>query len=110
MSLEQVARRVGLQKTSVQAIETGRSGPPLDRYEEIAAVVGAEVRVTVQTAGVADSRENLAVASRHLDDARLALLVRVAQTMPDVDYSMLRGAVEGLEVWARASRAARALG
>lgn len=110
MSLDQVGRRVGLGKTGVQAIESGRSGASLDRYEEIAAVVGAEVVVTVRQAGETAEISALQAALDQLPPDRRILLLRIAQAAADVDDALLRGFVDGLETWARTSRVQRARG
>jgi len=110
LSLDQVGRRVGLGKTGVQAIETGRSGASIDRLEELAAAVGAEVVVTVRPAGETEATSELAIAAARLSPDRLALLLRVALAAADVDDALLRGFVDGLDVWAATARAQRNMG
>ena len=110
LSLDQVGRRVGLGKTGVQAIETGRSGASIDRLEELAAAVGAEVVVTVRPAGETEVSSELAAATARLSPDRLALLLRVALAAADVDDALLRGFVDGLDVWAATARAQRNMG
>lgn len=110
LSLEQVGRRTGMAKTNVQAIELNRSGPSLDRYEALAAALGAELVITLRPIGEAAADEALLSAAAQLPPDRRALLLRLASAISDVDDAMLRGAVDGLEGWARAGRASRALG
>ena len=110
MSLDQVGRRVGLGKTGVQAIETGRSGASLDRLEEVAAAVGAEVVVSVRGAGEAGAASELAAAAERLSPERRALLLRVALAAAEVDDALLRGFVDGLDIWANAARTHRDMG
>jgi len=110
LSLDQVARRVGLGKTGVQAIETGRSGASLDRLEELAAAVGAEVVVTVRTTGETEVASELAAAAAALSPGRRALLLRVAVAAAEVDDALLRGFVDGLDLWAATARAHRNMG
>lgn len=110
LSLEQLARRVGLGKTGVQAIESGRSGAPLDRLQALASALGASLVVEVRAPEAAALERALQAAVEALPEERRALLLRVARAAADVDDVLLRGAVEGLEAWARAARAARAHG
>jgi transcriptional regulator with XRE-family HTH domain len=97
-------------KTNVQAIELGRSAPPIERYEALAAALGVELVVQLRTEGAQAEEAELLSAFVVLDSARRGLLLRLAHAIPDVDDAMLRGAVEGLEGWARAGRASRAIG
>ena len=110
VSLEQLGRRVGLGKTGVQAIESGRSGAPLDRLQALADALGAVLSVEVCAPDVAAEERVIRDAIHALPEERRALLLRVARAAADVDDVLLRGAVEGLESWARAARAARAHG
>lgn len=110
LSLDQVGRRVGLGKTGVQAIETGRSGASVGRLEEVAAAVGAEIVVTVRAAGDAEVASELATAAALLSPERRALLLRVALAAAEVDDALLRGFVDGLDLWASTARAHRNMG
>lgn len=110
MSLEQVGRRSDMAKTNVQAIELGRSGPSIDRYEALAAALGSELVVQLRQPGARDFDTALLDSAARVPPERRELVLRLVQAIPDVDDAMLRGVVDGIEGWARAGRAARAQG
>lgn len=78
LSLEQVARKVGCVKGTVQAAETGRSGPSVENLVKIAEAVGATLDVEISPRGAARSD------------------LRWVEGLPERDQAFLRAIAERL--------------
>ena len=93
MSLEQVARKLEMRKQSIAAIETGIAGSSVERLQEVANAIGADITVEVhdRTAQAVDPLAKLHAAVGKLDPVERDRLFRVAEVLATHRKSELVG-------------------